>query len=137
MKTEKLSQQVLLELLTREIETLQKASKVVNQVVPLVKDQIDRLEKRPLVAQVDTAPLEAFHHRVNTQLSRGILMPRWMMGSLIGIVAWALLMTALSVLFYVSKADYKQRAEYWAQKAYDLEQELAQPKPDLSKGKKK
>ncbi len=137
MKTEKLSQQVLLELLIREIETLQKASKEVSRAYPLVKDQLDRLEKRPLVAQVDTQPLEAFHHKLNNQLSRGILMPKWMMGSLIGIVAWAFLMTGLSVSFYLSKVDYEERAQYWAQKANDLEQQLAQPEPDLSKGKQK
>jgi hypothetical protein len=137
MKTEKLSQQVLLEVLTREIETLQKASKEVNRAYPLVKAELDRLERQHIIAQVNTQPLEVFHDKLNRQLSQGVVIPKWVMRSLIGIIAWALLMTGLSVWFYRSSNDYQEQAQYWYEKSQVLDKQLAQPTPDVPKGKEK
>jgi FtsZ-binding cell division protein ZapB len=127
-----LSQQVVLEVLLREVESLKEANKELQRSYALAKEQSDRLEKTRLVAQVntqplqafteqleaklkraeslvkvDTAPLDAFQKKLDQRLGKATMLPNWLLYCLVGLLCWSLLATALGVNFYRSADTYE------------------------------
>jgi len=84
MKNEKLSQQVLMEVLTAEIETLKFASKKINEVAPAVSRKLDEVKELRLTASLDSheindikRTLSNFSDKLDKKLSKGKILPNW------------------------------------------------------------
>lgn len=89
MKQENLSQRVLMEVLTQEIETLKAASKTINQVVPAVDQKLNEVRNMRLTASVNRDQInemEAIFKRylpeLDKKVSRSVTLPNWLIISL-------------------------------------------------------
>lgn len=126
MTKDKLSQQILLEVLTREIETMKAATKLINEVAPAVKRKLDEVVDLELEASINPNQInqmEAIFKRYLSQLSEKlperILFPKWLLISII-IMFFSL---AVSVGYnFIQKADieaWRVTALHWKDTAIE------------------
>ena len=159
---ENLGQKVLAEVLIREVEALQKANKEIQSAFPLVKSQLEDLKKTRLVAQVNTQPLtefnaqlearlkrveslvkvdtsglESFQKQLDSRLKAGIVLPKWLLYSVIGLAFWALLATVLAVHYHGTSAEYESTQLQYYNQARNLQLELEQCQEKLIPAKKR
>jgi len=148
---ENLAQKVLVEVLIREVEALQKANKELQSAFPLIKGQIQELKNMPLIAQVNTQPLntfnaqlearlkqveslvkvdtsslESFQNRLDRRLQTGLVLPKWLLYSTIGLVFWALLATTFAVRYHGTSNRYESAQLQYYNQARNLQIELQQ-----------
>lgn len=93
-----LSQRKLLEILTSEIELLNKTTGNIKEVAPEIARQLDELKRTKLTVDLNTGRLEqilADHEQVT---KRNVVIPKWFL-VLIGVVIVALLIQILWLIF--------------------------------------
>jgi len=114
----KLSQQVLLSILTEEIETLHKSTETIKKLLPQTDARIERLEEaynRPL--SVDVSLMKEEHGRIKESLSKGVKMPQWSIIAL-GLLLLLFVGSSLGFYHYYQKADeWEKTANHWYEKA--------------------
>lgn len=126
MKQENLSQRVLMEVLTQEIETLKAASKTINQVVPAVDQKLNEVRNMRLTASVNRDQInemEAIFKRylpeLDKKVSRSVTLPNWLIISLI--LAFISLSVSIGINVH-QKNKYKEMeksARFWYDTAVD------------------
>lgn len=120
MKQENLSQRVLMEVLTQEIETLKAASKTINQVVPAVDQKLNEVKNLRFTASVNRDQInemEAIFKRylpeLDKKVARSVTLPNWL------IISFILSFISLSVSIGINvhqKNKFKKlegTAQYW------------------------
>jgi len=126
MKQENLSQRVLMEVLTQEIETLKAASKTINQVAPAVEQKLNEVKNMRLTASVNRDQInemEAIFKRylpeLDKKVARSVTLPNWLIISLF--VAFISLTVSVGINFH-QKNKFKEMetsARYWYDTAVD------------------
>jgi len=124
-KTEKLSQQKLLEVLTAEIEDLKKATKDINQVAPVVHKQLEELKKTTVRVQVDTSPLERFSNHLEQRLKSAIVIPQWTLYVWGFLLLWSILSSILAYTAMNKAQENATASEEWMKRAQMFEEKLA------------
>jgi len=80
MAKQNISQQIIFEVLTREIESLNKATRDIHSVAPEINQQLKELRSyrdHGFVAKVEMKAFEALEHRLKSNLDRFIVLPKW------------------------------------------------------------
>jgi hypothetical protein len=101
MAKQNISQQVIFEILTREIESLKKATSDIHAVAPEINQQLKELRNyrdHGFVAKVDMKPFEALEYRLKSSLDRFKVLPNWTIFFLFAVTIS--FMFALGVIYY-------------------------------------
>ena len=93
-----LSQRKLLEILTSEIELLNKTSENIKQVAPEIARQLDELKRTKLKVELNTGRLEQILADHEQSMKKKVIIPRWFL-VLIGVVILVLLIQILWFIF--------------------------------------
>lgn len=75
---ENLSQRKLLEVLTHEIEVLRKTSTNINEVAPLIAEQIKNLKETKVEAKVDLGEMKMALSGHKSYLDKKVTNPKWL-----------------------------------------------------------
>jgi alpha-L-fucosidase len=120
MTKEKLSQQTLLEVLTREIETMKAATKLINEVAPAVNRKLNEVKDLELKASINPnqinqmeAIFKRYLSQLNKKLPERILFLKWLFVSLL--IAFFSFAASVGYNIY-QKNEYnsmKETAQYW------------------------
>lgn len=94
---ENLSQRKLLEVLTHEIEVLQKTAKNINEAGPIIAQRLQELKETKLIAKVDSSELKSITRDHQDFVQSRIAIPKWF---LIVFAVITLIMTIQSIWLY-------------------------------------
>jgi len=93
-----LSQQKLLEILTSEIELLNKTTGNIKEVAPEIARQLNELKTTKLKVDLNTGRLEQILANHEQTMKKNVVIPRWFL-ILVGAVIVALLIQILWLIF--------------------------------------
>ena len=74
---EKLSQQVLLSILTEEIDKLQITTKNINEIAPVIDRQLRELKTTKVKVGINTVPLEKLLNEHKQLIKKQAIIPKW------------------------------------------------------------
>lgn len=95
---ENLSQRKLLEILTSEIELLNKTTGNIKEVAPEIARQLDELKRTKLKVDLNTGRLEQILANHEQTMKKKVFIPRWFL-VLVGAVILVLLIQILWLIF--------------------------------------
>lgn len=134
MKQPQLSQTMLLEVLTKQIESLKNSSKLIQDVYPKVAQQLAQLDEltKSRKIPVDLKPLQEEHHRLKQTLNanrNNMTLPKWGWIGILGIIAVMLIAVSTSVWFYRDRESFQNEAAYWKQQHQQLKEKYEPVQP--------
>lgn len=120
MKKENISQRTLMEVLTKEIETLKTATQKINEVAPAVSRKLEEFRNMELTANLNQSQIneiEAIFERylpeLDKKVARSTTLPKWLIISLL--IAFFSLATSVGFNIHQRNKfnDMKETAQYW------------------------
>lgn len=93
-----LSQQKLLEILTSEIEVLERTTKDIKEVAPEIARQLNHLKTAKIKVDLNTDILERLLKEHKQVLEKSVVIPRWFLWLLAAIIIWLIIQMLIIII---------------------------------------
>ena len=128
MKTENISQRVILEILVQEVETLKKSNEIIKTIVPKIDTKINQIQD--IKVNIDAADVDDFKTilsnyqeefiRISKKQLKYLSLPNWLMITIFSLFLITTISVSLDFYYYNKFKKADEVVQYWYQKAVEF-----------------